>query len=267
LRPNVRPMVGLLDSYGGYSVVLMDKQGARMFYFHLGELVEQEGVLGASVRQVKKGGSGVTGMRGGIASQTRSVEEIVERNMREIIDFSTRFFEVKHIRRIILSGTDDNIALYRNFLPKMWQSLIVGTFPASMTATYQEILTKVLEIGHKAEKDRENHLVERLITQTSKQSNAITGLDDTLKAVNEGRVQSLIIHQGFQTPGFRCPQCNTITSHSDIICRQCNSETIHITDVVATAVSLTLKNGGDVEVIHIHPEFEKAGKIGAFLRY
>jgi peptide chain release factor subunit 1 len=267
LRPNVRPMVGLLDSYGGYSVVLMDKQGARMFYFHLGELVEQEGVLGASVRQVKKGGSGVTGMRGGIASQTRSVEEIVERNMREIIDFSTRFFEVKHIRRIILSGTDDNIALYRNFLPKMWQSLIVGTFPASMTATHQEILTKVLEIGHKAEKDRENHLVERLITQTSKQSNAITGLDDTLKAVNEGRVQSLIIHQGFQTPGFRCPQCNTITSHSDIICRQCNSETIHITDVVATAVSLTLKNGGDVEVIHIHPEFEKAGKIGAFLRY
>jgi peptide chain release factor subunit 1 len=267
LRPNVRPLAGLLDSYGGYSVVLMDKQGARMFYFHLGELVEQEGVLGASVRQVKKGGSGVTGMRGGIASQTRSMEEVVERNMREIIDFSTKFFEEKHIRRILLSGTDDNIALYRNYLPKMWQSLIVGTFPASMAATHQEILTKALEIGHKAEKDRENHLVERLITQASKQASAIIGLEDTLKAVNEGRVQSLIIPQGLQISGFRCPQCNTITSLSEIICKQCNSETIQISDVVATAVSLTLKNGGDVEIVHVHPEFEQAGNIGAFLRY
>jgi len=140
IRPNVRPLAGLLDSYGGYSVVLIDKQGARLFHFHLGQLVEQEGVLGASVRQVKKGGSVVTGMRGGIASQTRGVEETIERNMREVIEFSTKFFEEKHIRRILLSGTDDNIALFRSYLPKMWQSLIVGTFPGSMSASHQEIL-------------------------------------------------------------------------------------------------------------------------------
>ena len=99
LRPNVRPLAGLFDSYGGYSVVLIDKQGARLFHFHLGQLVEQEGVLGTSVRQVKKGGSGVKGMRGGIASQTRAVEETIERNMREVIDFATKFFEEKHIRK------------------------------------------------------------------------------------------------------------------------------------------------------------------------
>ena len=42
VRPNVKPLASLLDSYGGYGVVLLDKQGARMFYFHLGELNKKE---------------------------------------------------------------------------------------------------------------------------------------------------------------------------------------------------------------------------------
>ncbi len=267
LRPNIRPFAGLLDSYGGYGVVLIDKQGARLFHFHLGQLVEQEGVLGTSVHQVKKGGSGVKGMRGGISSQTRAVEEIIERNMREVIDFATKFFEEKRIRRIVLSGTDDNVALFKNYLPKMWQSLIVGTFPAPMTASHQEILNRTLEVGHKAEKDRENQLIVKLITQTSKQAGAIVGLEPTLKAVNEGRVQTLVIQQGFQVPGFRCPTCNIITSLSDIVCKQCGSEAIGVEDVVATAVSLTLKSGGEVDVVHSHPDLTQAGSVGAFLRY
>ncbi len=267
MRPNVRPLAGLLDSYGGYGVVLLDKQGARMFHFHLGQLMEQEGVLGEQVKQVKKGGSGVTGMRGGIASQTRSMEEVVERNMREVINFSVRFFEENHIRRILLSGTDDNIALYKSYLPKMWLSLVVGTFPAPMTSSHQEILSKALEIGNKAEIEREKHLIEKLITQASKQSNAIVGLEPTLGMINEGRVQALVIRQGFQKSGYRCPQCSTLTSLSEFVCKQCGSEAVQVADVIATAVSVTMKNGGEVDVVKGNQAFEDVGNIGALLRY
>ncbi|MCS6908559.1 MAG: hypothetical protein RML93_11865, partial [Anaerolineales bacterium] len=55
-RPHVKPLADLLDSYGGYGVAIVDKQGARFFYFHLGELVEQEGVVGEIVRHTKRGG-------------------------------------------------------------------------------------------------------------------------------------------------------------------------------------------------------------------
>ena len=45
---------------------MVDKQGARLFYFHLGELREQEGVLGESVKRTKRGGgSQAAGRRGG----------------------------------------------------------------------------------------------------------------------------------------------------------------------------------------------------------
>jgi peptide chain release factor subunit 1 len=266
IRPNLRPLTGLLDSYGGYGVVLVDKQGARLFHFHLGELAEQEGVLGETVHQIKMGGS-VTGMRGGVASQTRTVEETVERNMRDIISFAVKFFEEKKIRRILLSGTDDNIALFRNYLPKMWQSLVVGTFPAAMTASYQDILQKALEIGNKAEEEREKHLAEKLITQSLKQAGAATGVEPTLKALNEGRVQMLVVQQGLHIPGYRCPQCNRITSLTEMVCNQCDSETISISDVISTAISITIKNGGEVDVIHNQALLEKYGGVGAFLRY
>ena len=45
-RPSVKPLANLLENYGGYGVVLVDKQGARLFSFHLGELVNTRGLGG-----------------------------------------------------------------------------------------------------------------------------------------------------------------------------------------------------------------------------
>jgi len=50
-KPHVKPLADILDAFGGYGVVLVDKQGARLFYFHLGELLEQEGTVGETVRR------------------------------------------------------------------------------------------------------------------------------------------------------------------------------------------------------------------------
>ena len=45
-RPVVKPLATVLDAYGGYGVVLVDKQGARLFYFHLGEFARTGGGVG-----------------------------------------------------------------------------------------------------------------------------------------------------------------------------------------------------------------------------
>lgn len=267
-RPSVKPLADLLDNYGGYGVVLVDKQGARLFHFHLGELREQEGTMGEAVKRTKRGGASTfPGRRGGTAGQTRYVEEVVERNMKDAADFAARFFEENRVRRILIGGTDDNVAMFRSLLPKAWQSLVMGTFPMSMAASHAEVLNKAMQVGQESERKREAHLVESLITAAAKGIQAVVGLEKTLLAVNEDRVSLLLVSKGFRSPGYRCMNCNLLSMHEDDACNACDGKREAVPDVVELAVSNVLLSGGDVEVIQSNPALENAGHIGAMLRY
>lgn len=147
-RAAVDPLEDLLQDFSNMGVILVDKQGGRLFHFHLGELVEQQGVLGDLVKHVKSGGASSShGLRGGALDSGRTMRETIDRNLREVADTAAKFFETKHIRRVMLGGTDENVSHFRNYLPKSLQSLIVGSFPISMTATNAEVLQKVMDFN------------------------------------------------------------------------------------------------------------------------
>lgn len=267
-RPYVKPLADLLDSYGGYGVALVDKQGARMFYFHLGELREQEGVVGENVRHTKRGGGSQSpGRRGGTAGQTNYVEELAERNLKDEAEFASRFFSENNVRRVLIGGTEDNVSFFRSQLPKAWRSLVVGTFPMSMTASHSEVLERAMEIGRQAELQREKKLVNTVITSAAKGRGGVVGLEDTLSAVHEGRVQTLLIHDGLRAPGYRCKGCGYITLKKLDACPYCGNEFEKIPDVVEMAVRKIMQGGGEIEVLHDNEGLEQHEQIGAMLRY
>jgi peptide chain release factor subunit 1 len=267
-RPYVKPLASLLNYYGGYGVVLVDKQGGRLFSFHLGELKEQEGILGESVRHTKKGGaSAKPGVRGGVAGQTRYEDEVAERNIRDVAEFAARFFSENNVRRILIGGTEENIAFLRSHLPKSWQSLIVGTFPMSMTASKVEVLERAMQIGNEAEYRKEEQLLKKLVTGAAKDRGGVLNLDDTLGAVHDGRVQALVIQDGYRALGYRCLGCGYITAQVLPACQFCGSKFEQISDAVEMAVYRVMKAGGEVEVLQHEHKVNGFENIGALLRY
>jgi len=267
-HPHVKPLADLLDAYGGYGVALVDKQGARLFSFHLGELTEQEGVLGEDVRHAKRGAaSSVPGRRGGVGGKSRHADETTERNMKESAEFAASFFGENNVRRVLLGGTEDNIAQFRNHLPKTWQSLVVGQFGVSMNASHNEVLERAMEVGHKAERKREAALVETMITNAAKKHGGVIHPNPTLQAINDGRVQTLFIREGFRLPGHRCTGCGFVTITKAPVCALCGQKYEDIPDVIEMAVFKTMQQGGEVEVLHDDALTEKFGNIGALLRY
>lgn len=267
-QPYVKPLADLFDAFGGYGVALVDKQGARLFSFHLGELREQEGTLGESVRHTKSGSaSSLPGRRGGAAGRSSSGEEVAERNMREAASFSSRFFADNNTRRVLIGGTEDNVALFRSLLPKAWQSLIVGTFPMSMTASKDEVLERAMQVGREADHRRYEKLVNAIVTSAAKGRGGVIRLDDTLSAVREGRIQSLLIREGYHAPGYQCKGCGYITAQKISSCPFCNNTFEDIPDAVEMAVRQVMKLGGDVEVLHDDELANKIDNIGALLRY
>jgi peptide subunit release factor 1 (eRF1) len=267
-RPSVQPLLDLFDNYGGYGVALVDKQGVRLFNFHLGEMREHESVQGEQVKHVKDGGaSSSRGGPGGAAGQNHSVDETIDRNMRDSAESAAHFFEEKHVRRVVLGGTEDNVALFRSLLPKTWQSLVVGTFAVSKTASQNEVLQRTLQIGLEAERLNEARMVENLETRSAKGEGAVMGLEDTLKSVNTSRVQTLVLVENLHMAGYRCDSCGLLTSSPIMICPNCGGAIFKYPDVIELAISEVMRRGGGVQITHPHEAFIRAGSVGAMLRY
>jgi peptide subunit release factor 1 (eRF1) len=168
---------------------------------------------------------------------------------------------------VLISGADDNVALFRSLLPKSWQSLVVGSFHIGMTASKDEVLQRAMEIGKQAEISQKDRLVEALITNAAKKRGGVIGLEETLKAVHEGRVQTLVLKEGFRAPGYQCSGCSFLTAHPSENCPYCGGIFHNIPDAVELAVRTIMQQGSEVEVLHSEQTAEKVGKIGAILRY
>lgn len=146
-RAQIEPLQDLLQDVNDLGVALVDRQGARLFHFVMGELMEQEGVVGDEVKHIKSGSSTSShGLRGGSFDGSRKLDEVIDRNLRHNRDFAVKFFQARHVKKIMLAGSDDNVAQFRASLPKPLQNMIVGTFAMSMGASHAEVLQKIIHL-------------------------------------------------------------------------------------------------------------------------
>jgi peptide subunit release factor 1 (eRF1) len=265
-KPYMKPLLHFTKYYGHYGVILIDRIGARFFEFHLGELQDTAGAMGEDVRKLKHGGSSsAIGMRGGQGTG-RSEDETAHRNMREAAEAARRFFKSRQIRRLFIGGTAENVALFRDMLPKQLQSCIAATFAMDMDASEQEVKERSLQLLHELNAEREQKLVEQMLDGAASGSNGVTGLGPTLRMVSDGRVDTLVISDGYRAPGFRHLGTGYLSASPD---EQLfgDRDFEELADVVNEAVDRTVERGGHVEVISENPRLEAAGRIGALLRY
>jgi peptide subunit release factor 1 (eRF1) len=272
-RPYIKPLSHLLDYYAYYGVIVIDRVGARFFEYHLGELQKVAGTLGEDVRKQKLGGGSArgggtttaTGQRGGQGG--RHEEEVASRNMREAADAALKFFANRPIRRLFVGGTTENVAQFKEYLSKQLLSRIAGTFTVDSNAGEHEIHDLALDLLRQANAEREQRVVSNLITTAAKGGSAVTGLDSTLRSLGEGRVQTLVVSDGFRVPGFYDANSNFLSAYETDPSPYGDRELVAIDDVIEEAVLNTFEQGGTVEVIRDNPDLEKVGQIGALLRY
>ena len=272
-KPHVKPLAHLLEYYAHYGVVVVDRISARFFEYHLGELQGTGSAMGEDVKKQKLGGgsargggtSSSTGQRGGQGG--RHEEEVVQRNLRQTASEANRFYASRPIRRLFLGGTSETVAQFRDYLPKKLQTQIAGTFAVDMTTNEHEIRLRSLELMIDANSQREKKLVSNMITTAAKGGNAVTGLDATLRSLNEGRVQTLIVSDGYRIPGYFHQDSNYLLAHKGEAIPYSDEKPKEVEDVVEVAVFRAMELGGRVEIISDNQQLEEAGRIGALRRY
>jgi peptide chain release factor subunit 1 len=275
-RPYIKPLTDILDAYGRYGVILVDREGARFYKFNLGEMEEATGVLGEEVKRLKhgrggtgrRGGTAAAGRRGGMSAAGRREEGVVYRNLKDAAESATKFFEGSGITRLVLGGTEENVSQFKELLPKAIQTQVIGSFSIDAGATEAKVQARSMEVIEEAAQQREAERVKQLIAGWKRGSGSTIGLAGTLAALQEGRVGVLLVSAGYEAAGYRCQKCNYLTLNGQgNACNLCGGQLEPISDVVDSAVHRALGQGVEVEIVRGIDEFAELGGIGGLLRY
>ena len=259
VRPYIKPLSDILDTYGRYGVVLVDKEGGRIFVFNLGALEGVTDVVGEDVKRHKQGGWAS-------ARFQRHEDEAAYRNLKEAAEITAELVRSGQTRRLILAGTDANVAQFTSLLPKQAQQSIVATFNADVTASPSEIGERSLALIREVDATRKTQLVERLITTASKGGPATLGLANTLAAGFAGRVYHLLLDESYAAPAVRCDNCGYVGVEDASVCPLCEADLRVLPDAADSLVRWAMTQ--DLEVTFLHDDaLRETGHIGAFLRY
>ncbi|MEZ4833160.1 MAG: Vms1/Ankzf1 family peptidyl-tRNA hydrolase [Caldilineaceae bacterium] len=262
IRPYVYQLAALLDAYARLGVIHVDQVGARFYLFHLGNLEAAEGHLGEEVHVHRAGGWAS-------ARYQRHEMETARQNLSAAAEFAESFYRNTGTRRLILAGTEKNVAKFESLLSHRLRNLVIGTIPADTNAGAQELQGPASDLAHQAAADAGRDLADQVITLArSKDSNGVLGLAETLYAVQSGRAQHVVVLNGYSQPALRFKESKYVVLDEAAAAATGSEEPIEqLPDAVDSVLRRALLYGIDVTVVDEHPALSEAGKIGALARY
>lgn len=259
-RPYVKPLGDLWDNYDCFAAVMIDREGARIFTYRLGALVDTAGTLGSEVKRHKQGG---------IAAQKlqRVEDQEALRNLKDAAQWAADYLARHKVTKVVLSGTDDNVAEFKTLMPRSLADKVVGQLNLDVNASPAETWEHAYRVAQHAQKQQEADLLEQVITLARKGGAGALGLPDTLSALQQGRVHQLLVDPTLRQAGGQCGQCAAVVTETVAECPYCGGKLIPSQDVVNLAIHRAMDTGIKVSALESSPRLAEVGQIAAVLRY
>jgi peptide chain release factor subunit 1 len=258
--PAVRQLEVVVDEHVPFGVLLADKQRARMFVFELGELVESAELF----EELPRGDDNDH-------SYTKDhgqshVAALTHQHLRHAADVAFQVFKTSHFERLIIGAPDEIATELESVLHPYLQERIEARCKVAPGASMEEIRQAARTVEAEVERRKEAEMVARLRDEVGGGRRGAAGLDSTLKALVERRVESLVVSVGFTHEGWRCGGCGHI-ARVGRTCPVCETEMHAVADVVEEAVEEALTQSCSVEMCRDNADLDVLGGIGAILRY
>lgn len=260
----MKPLMDIADTYQRYSVLLVDKEFARIFIIHLGEIIEYSEVRTDNIPgKHKKGGWYALSQN----HYERHIDYHVGMHLKEVVQKLDSFISSEYIGRIIIGGSDEAVAMAKAMLHKTVLDKIIGTVKIEMFASTDDILNKAGAIVSDYEKNKEQETIEALIASARKNENAVLGLNDVLNALQEQRVMKLVFMRNYKEHGYSCNSCGYLTTQKVDPCPYCSKEMEAVDYMVDLAGEKAIQQDALIEITEENNLLREVGGIGAFLRF
>jgi peptide subunit release factor 1 (eRF1) len=261
-RPDVAPLLEVLDEFERYAVAMVDKSHARLFTVFAGEIEAVETFADYVPPHHQQGGPSQANMQ-------RHHEAHVFRHLKRVAERLTQLRRKRSFDRLVIAGPVEATSELRRILPRALASRVAAVIGADPRATPEEILEKTLQVERQAERAVEQQLVDELFEKAGAGGRATVGVARTLDALWLGDVQTLVVSHGARDPGSECTNCGRLEAGALEKCPMCAAPMQSVHDVFHRAMARTIEQSGAVETLHGEPaeRLREAGGLGAILRY
>ena len=249
--PHVRPLESILQAYQRFAVVLVDRQRARLFRFELGELTEHTEVFDA----VPRAGAAVQ----------RHTDELAHRHLRHAADVTFAELQQRPVDHLILGGPHEVAVEFETLLHPWLRERVADRLAIPSTAGPDEVRQAALAVEAAVSRRAEGALVDRFRGAVATGA-GVAGLEATLAALVERRVDLLLVSEGFETEGWRCRSCRYLGPRGRR-CPVCAADMDLVDDVVEEAVEEALAHKCRVQMVRENADLDVLGRIGALLRF
>jgi peptide subunit release factor 1 (eRF1) len=263
-RPWVRPLLVLADEFERFGAVVVDRRRGRIFDVFMGEIREIADVV-EDVPRKTKGTGHLLKAEGAV---TRHIGELWRHHYQNVADRALFAHRRQAFDHLVVGGPVEDVAEFEKTLHSTLQRRLVAriSVQVGLESTPADVLRHVREVEQARAREREAALVDSLMTQAHSGKLGVVGLADTLKALRNGQVHTLVVRDGLRVEGVQCPTCRFV-GVGERQCPSCAMPTRPAADVVDLAVAEAANRGSEVRHVFDARALDSVGGIGALLRY
>jgi peptide chain release factor subunit 1 len=255
--PFLLPLAKLKEEYEDYGLLLIDSQEARLFLVRSNLLEENEKASIDLMNKHKKGGW--SQMR-----YNRLRRGQIDSFFTQLIDDLRKNEDLTKMHGLVVAGPGEAKGQLVEMMPQALKDKVIGTVDISMDASSKDLVNIGKDFAHEEELSRENVLAEKLKEAVLHGHPAACGLAEVGNALKDGRVNYLLISEGFALPGMICTSCHHIDSMVEK-CPTCGGEAAALS--LERLYELAERMSAEVVLVEDDAFLESVGNIGAILRY
>lgn len=259
-RPFVKPLVEQATTVR-WCMLLVSRRAARIFLGDRERIAQVADLPDDVHRRHSQGGWSQ-------ARYGRSIEHDVDAHIRRACAALGELAAEDRFDRLLLGGPAEIHNRVEVQLHTELRALLAGAFEVDVErASAEEVHRRAAPLIEADERGHELAAITLLEERRSFGDRVALGLDEVLELLNERRVETLLLAQGYAESGFCCEHCGRLSTTATP-CPKDGGPPAHCEDVVERAIELALAEGMEVIVVRrCIAELERSAPVAALLRY
>jgi hypothetical protein len=259
--PYVEPMITAVESRR-WLVALVNRRSARLLAGSPDRLQEHERVDGDVPGQQHQGGWSQ-------ANYERIIEKDAMDHLRTVAEIVNQRWLRERFDRVAVGGPQEVVPRFEEFLSDEVRCRLV---PQKLevdlaSATDAQVRAEVEKLVRQDDRRSEEEVLDRLRDGLGAGTRATAGVAATLEALNERRVQTLLLAPSFDRVGWRCQSCALLLFEADGRCPADGQPLERVEHLREAVVEAAMFQDAEVVVVRYHEDREPREGIAAVLRF